>query len=373
MRAGLGILLLGLFLLLVLVRCNQRPKNAERPTPISSCPQLADKAHPYSALGPGARRNATMAVAALAFSGDGPNLWIAYVQDQADSGQLVQVQISYWQVLRSLELAYLNTLFTRFNGDATLLASVSQLPCPTTPYSPCVEPRVWETDSGALISSPRASGGLIDVHDIAFTGRGDWLVAVIGPGLDIIRPTEITAGLGLVLAGEELERIVVGTINASGDRIVYGTDRKSLELQNWDGHSLNDMYSWHLGAFYFDGGRADTDAVPLKLAISPNDRWLAVRSVDGLELRDASAQSLPQYRKTNLENSSSTVIEFNPSSSLLAAGSSQHLQVFSIPTLNQLLDKPNSQVTAIAFSPDGCQLAWGDVEGTVHIITAPNP
>ncbi|MBI5301518.1 MAG: hypothetical protein HY868_05225 [Chloroflexi bacterium] len=47
--------------------------------------------------------------------------------------------------------------------------------------------------------------------------------------------------------------------------------------------------------------------------------------------------------------------------------------MLSVPNLNVVLDKPGSQTTAIAFSPDGCLLAWGDTEGVVHIINSPKP
>ncbi|MGB8648997.1 MAG: hypothetical protein WCF84_27420 [Anaerolineae bacterium] len=41
--------------------------------------------------------------------------------------------------------------------------------------------------------------------------------------------------------------------------------------------------------------------------------------------------------------------------------------------LIRLRDKPGAEATAIAFSCDGCHLAWGDATGTLHLISAPKP
>jgi len=214
---------------------------------------------------------------------------------------------------------------------------------------------------------------LTEVHDMALTKQGKWLVAVLGVGLSIIDPIESTRGLGIVHAGEGKAKIVAGVVNESGNLVAYGTDRKYIEIGEWDGRLLKDIHPWSLGPFNFQGANAETDAIPTKLSISPDNHWLAVRTAEWLELRDVSVRFLPQRGRASLEQGSDGVMEFNPSTSLLATGSQRGLRVLSIPTLEKVLDRPTSRVTAIAFSPDGCLLAWGDVEGTVHIINAPKP
>jgi WD40 repeat protein len=100
---------------------------------------------------------------------------------------------------------------------------------------------------------------------------------------------------------------------------------------------------------------------------------LAVQSEVGLELRDMYSGFFPQKAKVALPQTDKGVLEFSPSGKYLAGGHSQGLKVFTVPDLKIALDKPGSQATAIAFSPDGCLLAWGDAEGTVHIVNSPKP
>ncbi len=374
MRSSSLSCILGLFILPILMGCAQNREDALNSTltPPPSCQAWPETTHAYSVL-PGSIISSPSqpVVAALAFSPDGQDVWIAFIHEEPVPGQLVKLHLSDWKVRHTLELASLNTRFTRFNGDATLIASVSRIPCPAHPNSSCVEPRVWKTDSGQLISAPQPMG-FSDVHDMALTKEGDWLVAVIGHGLDIISPSEVTRGIGKDFVGGE-EKIVVGTINDSGNLVANGTDRKYVEVEEWDGQHLHDVYPWSFGPWNFKGGEVRIDAIPIKLAISPDNRWLAVRYADGLELRDLTNRFIPPHGRVTLEHSSDTVMQFNPSGSVLAVTTVTGLEVFSIPNLQLMLKKPTAQVTALAFSPDGCLLAWGDVEGTVHIINAPKP
>ncbi len=374
MRSSSLTCILGLFILSILMGCARNREDALNSplTPTPSCKEWPETTHAYSAL-PGsiASSESQPGVAALAFSRDGQDVWIAYIHEEPAPGQLVKMHLSDWKLMHTLELASLNTRFTRLNGDATLIASVSRIPCPAHPNSSCVEPRVWKTDSGQLISAPQPMG-FSDVHDMALTKEGDWLLAVIGHGLDIISPSEVTRGIGKDFVGGE-EKIVVGTINDSGNLVANGTDRKNIEVEEWDGQYLHDIYPWSFGPWNFTGGEVRIDAIPIKLAISPDNKWLAVQHADGLELRDLSNRFIPQHGRVTLEHSSDAVLQFNPSDSVLAVRTATGLEVFSIPNLQLMLRKPTAQVTALAFSPDGCLLAWGDVEGTVHIINAPRP
>ncbi len=373
MRSSSLTCILGLFILSILMGCAQDREDALNSTltPPPSCEARPEMTHAYSVL-PGSIISSPSRpiVAALAFSPDAQDVWIAYIHEEPVPGQLVKMHLSDWKVMHTLELASLNTRFTRFNGDATLIASVSRIPCPAHPNSSCVEPRVWKTDSGDLTSA--LSPALTDIHDLAFTKEGDWLVAVLGPGLNIFSPPEETRGIGKVFSGGE-EKIVVGTINDSGNLVASGTDRKYIEVEEWDGQHLHDIYPWNFGPWNFKGGEVKIDAIPIKLAISPDNKWLAVQHADGLELRDLSNRFIPQHGRVTLEHSSDAVMQFNPSNSVLAVRTATGLEVFSIPNLQLMLRKPTAQVTALAFSPDGCLLAWGDVEGTVHIINAPKP
>jgi hypothetical protein len=313
MRPRIPSALVAAIALWALVSCvpNQENKFSSSIASPSSCETQSELTQVYSeSPSPIAGLAKQTAVAALAFSADGKDVWVAYIHEDLVPGQLMRIHKEDWKIMHSLELATLNTPFTRFNGDASLIASVSRIPCPDSSYS-CREPRVWNTDSGELISAPQ-SRGFSDVHDLAFSKQGDWLVTVIGPGLDIIDPFEVTRGIGKVFVGGE-EKIVVGTINDSGNLVANGTDQKIIQVEEWDGQHLHDRYPWSFGPWSFKGEEATIDAIPIKLAISPNNKWLAVRSGDGLELRDISVRFVPQHGRVSLEHSSDGIMEFDSS------------------------------------------------------------
>jgi hypothetical protein len=173
--------------------------------------------------------------------------------------------------------------------------------------------------------------------------------------LDISDPTDFSQGFGMSISGDYPQQIIAVAINDEGTLIAYGTQQRNIRVEGRDGKRLiPEVYVLNYGFGKSEGpGMVETEAVPIKLAISPSNKWLAVQSEVGLELRDMYSGFFPQKAKVALPQTDKGVLEFSPSGKYLAGGHSQGLKVFTVPDLKIALDKPGSQATAIAFSPDG--------------------
>lgn len=357
-----------LFLFLTLANCNTPSEH------LTLCRESPEAQFTYSNLmAKNNLRLSQVTPVAIAFASDGQSIFVAYnLKSDKPIGELAQINLAEKQIVRSFRFDSFRTGLTEFSGDGEMLVSMIQVPCPQGDPRRCVEPRVWKTDSGEMVSKIKPFLGN-EIRNLDVTQKGDWFISVQDGSVDMSNPTNLPPGMGILINDDPPEQAVSTAISRSANLIAYATDRKNLYLEQWDGQDLHDPYPWSFGPWSFNGGEATLDAVPIKLAISPDDKWLAVRSSDALELRDLSARFIPSHGKVSLEHSSNVVMEFDPSSSLLAIGDTERIQVQSIPNLEILLDRPSSEVTAASFSPDGCLLAWGDVEGAVHIINAPKP
>ncbi len=147
-----------------------------------------------------------------------------------------------------------------------------------------------------------------------------------------------------------------------------------LRLEQWDGKTIKriDWDGWRIRPRDLTAEGLKVDGAPLRVAFDPLDHWLAAQTATSIYLFDVPSLGAIQ-RSVNFAPTRLGVLRFNPSGSLLAAGHLQGLKVLSVPDLKTVLDKPGSEVTTIAFSKDGCMLAWGDAEGIVHIINARKP
>ena len=184
--------------------------------------------------------------------------------------------------------------------------------------------------------------------------------------------------MGLHFEEKILRSIVAVAFNSTGKLFAFGMRDENLRnkkvsgavgLRAWDGQEIKLLIHFKLGGFESAVGEPELDRVPLHLAFNNTDHWLAVQTDKTLELRD---MSLSKNAEVNLPDSSVGAIVFNPSSSLLAVGHSQGMKVLHVPDLSVALDKKDAAVTAIAFSPDGCLLAWADIDGVVHLTSSPS-
>jgi WD40 repeat protein len=307
-------------------------------------------------------------VAAVVFAPDGKNLLAAYAfASESQPGQLVFLRIPDTLPLRLLALGYLDLNRTRISGDAKFIVTEAG------------EQRItlWATENGEFLAKrPGLPRGL---SDVAISYDGKWVIdsrAVLSPFTDS----------GAAWPFVEIEEPFTGhiyhsdsttaTINPAGNLIAHdwvftevmtGDYYTRVAIATWDGSKLQEVDELDLGK-----------DKPRRLAFDPQSKWLAVQTDRYIRLVPARTNLLARFlsldiRQVSLPQPSTSPPVFNPSSSLLAVGYQNGIRVLRVSDLKTLIDQPSAAVTGIAFSPEGCLLAWGDVEGRVHIINAPTP
>jgi WD40 repeat protein len=107
---------------------------------------------------------------------------------------------------------------------------------------------------------------------------------------------------------------------------------------------------------------------PLAVALDPTRRWIAAVIRNSLQMWDTSIFPIPFGRtRWNIGSGESSSLAFSPDGKLLAVGTGESWQVWSVPKLKRLVTQRGDSVYALDFSPDGRLLAWGDQDGVVHL------
>ncbi len=249
----------------------------------------------------------------------------------------------------------------------------------SSPQSGTWDVLVWNTATGQLISAQR--NPYTDLHDVSISKDGKWILTA-NLGIDIYNPSQQYGGYGYGFSGIGITQdVVTVTFDAAGRLLAYGIRNEHFVTQStsgevglleWNGSELKKPVVNDLGFTKLYLAEHKLKSVPLRLAFDPASRLLAVQTDNSVQLLNV--PSLAEIAtRVGLPDTSFGTLTFNPSGSLLTVGHSQGMKVLGVPGLSMVLDRPGAQVTAIAFSSDGCLLAWGDVEGNVHVINAPKP
>jgi WD40 repeat protein len=319
-------------------------------------------------------------VAAIAFSPNGGRLNVAYAPiPSGKTSEIVEISLPGMQDVSHLELGALTVGLTKFSKDTNHIVTVTRVNCEKKDVS-CWQPQVWELSNGRLVSARREP--LTDITDIEFSSDGSLLLSS-GTIAAILDPRKDAGGSALILSDEDHSRdILTMAINMTGEIISYGVRDRSfttgktsgaIGFRKWNGQQMEPLPILRIGEFEIYRAEQFLQEVPLKTAISPNDRWVAFETENLIGVTGLT--DLTFSKSASLESSArmTTGLDFSADSSLLAASHSKGISIYQVPELTLLMSKASPVPTSIAFSPDGCLFAWGDVEGTVHIINAPNP
>ncbi len=322
-------------------------------------------------------------VPALVFTRDKQDLLVVLsFEPSTTPARLAKLRLSDLQLQAAFQIAPLDKALARFNTDGTTLAAAVM--SPDQPNN--LQIQAWDTVTGSLLSrSKPVFMNLSEVYDLALSPNGEWILFDERGSIGLTNLADLEGGRGYVTTTFEASRVTAAlAFDRTGKLFALGRHYErqdgsriydEIELQTWDGVNVSNVKdlppvtklgSYEIGASYFP-----LDEPALRLAFDPTNHWLAILSANGIQLRDLVDLDYSKKAQASLPESAPRVVGFNPSGSLLAAGHSLGLKVLRVPDLSVVLDKPGSEVTSVAYSPDGCLLAWGDTAGTVHIIQSP--
>lgn len=315
-------------------------------------------------------------VLAMSFSEDSERLWIVYeTNPPVETAYLLKVAIAEWRVERVFKLES-DFNFWSFSKSAKSLVATRPAQCPIdwgVTRNGCEQLVHWSTEVGPASSVQRILPG--KTVDLSFASSGDWIARADG-FLSILDPLKYPSGTGTVPvnADDKTENVTTAIFNSSANLVAYATLENSILIEGWNGETLAPPYSLHIGPFQNEAFvQTKIENTPLKLAISPSTKWLAILSHQALELRNIEEKELALQSQTTLESGAKRAMEFDPTGSILAVGDTFGMKVYSVPDLKQIMDKSMVPVTAATFSPDGCLFAWGSGDGQIGITNSPRP
>jgi WD40 repeat protein len=317
-------------------------------------------------------------VAAVTFSPYGKRMLIAYSFGEEQTGAIAQVSVSDGKQTQSTLIGHIASGLTRFSRDGTRMVSAAFKPCSRFNQTRCADIQVWDTQSGQLISVPRAPS--MGLEDIAISSDGHAILTA-QVGSSIYDPSE-KGGFGFGSGGVSIESDIISVALAADAKLfAYGLRNRNLSNDNisgaigffaWNGERWDQPVSVEIGPIKLGAYVPTLPKPPLRMAFDRANRQLAVLDDESLFLLDYPSLS-GNHPRVALPKTTLGTLSFNPLGLILAVGHSQGLKVLNIPNLKTLFDEKGPQVISVAFSPDGCLLAWGDAEGIVHIINAPKP
>jgi WD40 repeat protein len=346
----------------------------------SVCQTIEERNIDFADLNQDARSTTSPQVAGLYFA-TSSSLEIVYSLGQEElRGQLIEFDIAKSKANKTVPLDGITTGFTRISKDGRMVVSASKTRCPQDYFDVsrgCWDIRAWDIKTGQLFWMMRRP--TTDLRDLAISNEGRGILYA-SDSLVLESPFPQLRGiyLGLSSIDRSIELVSVD-FDRSGHLLAYATKETArlggktfgvVDVNDWDGQDVRMVTQYDLGFTKLYYRNHELNGIPLRLAFDLTGQWLAVQTKDSVEvLTVPSLES--NHPAFHLPSNAAGVLTFNPRSSLLAIGYSHGLKVVGVPNMNVVSDKPGGVLTAIAFSPDGCLLAWGDTEGTVHIINAP--
>ncbi len=370
--------------IVVLAGCSTESRvlpKAQGFTPPVACESQSEQNIRYADLG---GRQGPAQVSALVLTPNNQDALIAYAFEQSNlPGELVHLNLSNLRLNTSFQLAPIDRALARFSKDAKVVVAAG-LNINQPKYRRI---QAWNTSTGTVISDSKPALTELDrVNDISISPDDQWVFYADELGADLANLSNDSASVvDLATCFACSQEINAVTFDTTGKLLAFGSRFETYEpkrswgqigLRVWDGHDL-----FHIDVlppvpnriFGHDSSFFLLDESPLRIAFDPTNHWIGALMRNNVELRDLTAPDFSRKAQINLPKSSPGVVVFSPSGSILAVGHSQGMTVLRVPDLSLVLDKLGAEVTAIAFSPDGCRLSWGDAEGTIHIINAPTP
>lgn len=345
-----------LFLLLAACKIETPTRLTPEPTPVITPPYPSEllavnnveKIVELAAL----RVDRNSPVIAIAFTPDGQQLLAVY-----GDGTLRRWQVSNGNLQAAWDVGPVKMSLLSFDNSARLIAIGSE---------DINGVKLWDTGTGALLLELSANYE-DSISAVALSPDGNW---VFGgwPGAyrfwDASSGHFVKAGGGSVEIDSDLDMPqtpAIATFDAAGEWVVVGYEHGVIEADVWE--KTSKRFQWT-----YKQPNSLTSYTPLALALDPTRGWLAAVIGDSLQVWDVSVYPLPS-RQTHADigTGQEASLAFSPNGKLLAVGTGEGWQLYSVPKFDQLVSEPGRATCAVTFSPDCRLFAWGDKDGVVHI------
>lgn len=178
-------------------------------------------------------------------------------------------------------------------------------------------------------------------------------------------------------ATEPPDTFAVGAFDQNGRLFALGFDSGVVWLRNLTG----ELSSVAAGALWPHVAQGDPKV--LALAFDAQGDRLAILRPNSIELRNLRSwftflwppfeQFWPVQMATDVPPAKAGQVAFSPRGDLLAIGTSQGWQLRRTSDLTVLAQQTNVAITSVAFSVDGCTVAFGTQDGAIEVWSMPTP
>jgi WD40 repeat protein len=335
-------------------------------------------------------------VTALAFTPDQTQLRVIHARTPV----LRHWSLPERKLLNEYELASVGLGAAVFTGDARwgVLAGVANELAFSDDYlagsatqqimGPLDGITLLDAASGQVLDHlPRAGSGADNLFGVALSQNAKVVAARKTQGLDQARislgrksglivyalPASSSAPLSVLFTTPlyQSDFVLDFALDAESRLLAAYTENGLIQL--WD---LKSGHEWGKLKLQTERSGAGPEYALSQMAIAPNRQWLAAFSTDltdplsrQITLWELAGQSVQWQNEVDFR--SVNAIAFNPGGSLLAVATSDGVHLWNAANGSELKVLHGGNALALAFSPDGSQLAWGDWAGEIHLVELP--
>ncbi len=335
-------------------------------------------------------------VVALDFVAPSDHLTTISASAQGKPGQVMVWDIKSAKVVQQLEIEWIHRQLTSLSATGNILVTIEDrekivdqhrhefdFPADINELF-----EVWDVTTGKqqkLLPNYRLgwSGPTIRQIDISHDGRQILEISEDNASLGSTDPTIKHGGQSIptVVSSEDPNYVpnsfVVGAFDQVGQFFALGFARGTVELQKFTG----DLQSQTAGTLYPPFGHGD--GKPLALAFDATSARLAILRANDVELYNLQSWLTflwppltflrPVWIADDLPTTETGKLTFNLQGNVLAIGTPHGWQLRRTSDLTLLTEQTNVAITSLAFSDDGCAVAFGTQEGIVQVWSVPTP